>query len=92
MSIIPTSGGIIKLMNHTHQECVAYAVEYMRMVGYIGDYMYAGEQNKAINANINASLNIARKNGYSITIRGKILSLHITTNGILNPRQRANTQ
>ena len=39
----------------------------------------------AINADINASMNIARKNGYNIAIRGKILSLHITTNGILNP-------
>ena len=49
---------------------------------------------KAINADINASINIARKVGYEVKAKHKILSFQATTNGIkpLNPHQRANTQ
>ncbi|MGC9137152.1 zinc ribbon domain-containing protein, partial [Caldivirga sp.] len=50
--------------------------------------------NKAINADINASINIARKVGYEVKIKHKIMSFQVTINGIkpLNPHQRANTQ
>ncbi|MGC9136931.1 MAG: hypothetical protein ACP5H6_08795, partial [Caldivirga sp.] len=50
--------------------------------------------NKAINADINASINIARKVGYEVKVRQKIMSFQVTINGIkpLNPHQRANTQ
>ncbi|MGC8608209.1 MAG: zinc ribbon domain-containing protein, partial [Vulcanisaeta sp.] len=44
--------------------------------------------NKAINADINASINIARKVGYEVKVRHKTLSFQVT----LTPRQRANTQ
>ena len=49
---------------------------------------------KKINADINASLNIARRAGYKITITRKIESYLITHNGIksLIPHQRANTR
>jgi len=49
---------------------------------------------KKINADINASLNIARKIGYKITVARKIESYLITHNGIksLIPHQRANTR
>jgi len=49
---------------------------------------------KKINADINASLNIARRIGYKITITRKIESYLITHNGVkpLIPHQRANTR
>ena len=49
---------------------------------------------KAINADVNASLNIARKNNYKVVLKCKIMSCHVTSNGVrpLNPLQGANTQ
>ena len=49
---------------------------------------------KKINADINASLNIAKRIGYKITITRKIESYLVSRNGIksLIPRQRANTR
>jgi putative transposase len=41
---------------------------------------------------INASINIARKLGYEVKARQKIMSIQVTTNGTLNPHQRANNQ
>jgi transposase len=47
-----------------------------------------------VNADVNAALNMARRNGYRIKITRKIESYLVTHNGVkpLNPRRRANTQ
>ncbi|MGC8544283.1 MAG: transposase, partial [Vulcanisaeta sp.] len=45
---------------------------------------------KAINADINASINISRRVGYEVKVRHRIMSIQVTTNGTLNPHQRAN--
>ncbi|WP_446752219.1 RNA-guided endonuclease InsQ/TnpB family protein [Vulcanisaeta sp. JCM 16161] len=49
---------------------------------------------KAINADINASINIARKAGYEVKARQKIMSFQATTNGVkpLTPHQGANAR
>ncbi|MGC8543727.1 MAG: hypothetical protein ACP5NQ_07265 [Vulcanisaeta sp.] len=49
---------------------------------------------RTINADINASMKIARKVGYEVKVKHKILSFQVTTNSMkpLNPHQRANTQ
>ncbi|WP_291998782.1 zinc ribbon domain-containing protein [Caldivirga sp.] len=49
---------------------------------------------RTINADINASMKIARKVGYEVKVKHKILSFQVTTNSTkpLNPHQRANTQ
>jgi putative transposase len=50
--------------------------------------------NKKINADINASLNIAKRAGYRIIITRKIESYLVSHNGVksLIPHQRANTR
>jgi transposase len=49
---------------------------------------------RKINADVNAALNIARRNGYRIKITRKIESYLVTHNGVkpLKPVRRANTQ
>jgi putative transposase len=49
---------------------------------------------RKINADVNAALNIARRQGYRIVITRKIESYLVTHNGVkpLNPDRRANTQ
>ncbi len=49
---------------------------------------------RKINADVNAAINIARRNGYRIKITRKIESYLVTHNGVkpLNPHWRANTQ
>jgi transposase len=57
--------------------------------------LYACRRNgRKVNADVNAELNIARRNGYRIKITRKIKSYLVTHNGVkpLNPRRRANTQ
>ena len=59
----------------------------------IEDYI-CSKTGKKINADINATLNIARRLGYRIKIAKKIERYHVTYNGIkpLIPHQRANTR
>ncbi|MCC6044867.1 MAG: transposase, partial [Desulfurococcaceae archaeon] len=49
---------------------------------------------RKINADVNAALNIARRQGYKVKITRKIESYIVTHNGVkpLNPTRRANTQ
>ena len=49
---------------------------------------------RKMNADVNAAINIARRNGYRIKITRKIESYIVTHNGIrpLIPHRRANTQ
>ena len=48
---------------------------------------------RKINADVNAAINIARRNGYRIKITRKIESYLVTHNGVkpLNPHRRGNT-
>jgi hypothetical protein len=49
---------------------------------------------RKVNADANATLNIARRIGYKVKVTRKIESYIVTHNGVnpLNPHQRANTQ
>ena len=49
---------------------------------------------RTINADINASLNIARRGGYNVVLKYKIMSYQVTSNGVrpLIPRQGANAR
>ena len=49
---------------------------------------------RTINADINASLNIARRGGYNVALRYKIMSYQVTSDGIkpLIPCQGANAR
>ena len=57
--------------------------------------MYACRRTgRKVNADVNTTLNIARRNGYRIKITRKIESYLATHNGVkpLNPDRRANTR
>jgi len=60
---------------------------------YRGLYVCRRNRRK-INADVNAALNIARRQGYKVKITRKIESYIVTHNGVksLIPHRRANTQ
>jgi len=79
--------------NYTSMECSICGEIHRDGRIYRGLYI-CRKTGKKINADINASLNIARRLGYKITITRKIESYSITHNGVkpLIPHQRANTR
>ncbi len=79
--------------DYTSQKCSICGEIHKNGRIYRGLYI-CRKTGKKINADINASLNIARRIGYKITITRKIESYLVTHNGIkpLIPRQRANTR
>jgi len=79
--------------DHTSMECSICGDIHRDGRIYRGLYI-CRKTNKKINADINASLNIARRAGYKITISRKIESYLVTHNGVkpLIPHQRANTR
>jgi putative transposase len=60
---------------------------------YRGLYI-CNKTRRKVNADVNAVLNIARRQGYKVKITRKIESYIATHNGVkpLNPHRRANTQ
>jgi len=79
--------------DYTSMECSICGEIHKNGRIYRGLYI-CRKNSKKINADINASLNIAKRIGYKITITGKIESYLITHNGVksLIPHQRANTR
>jgi len=79
--------------DYTSQKCSICGEIHKNGRIYRGLYI-CRKTEKKINADINASLNLARRLGYKITITKKVESYLITHNGIkpLIPHQRANTR
>jgi putative transposase len=75
------------------KECLICGIRHKNGRKHRGLYI-CSKTGKKINADINATLNIARRLGYRIKIAKKIESYHVTHNGIksLIPHQRANTR
>jgi putative transposase len=79
--------------DYTSQRCSICGVKHKKGRVYRGLYI-CRKTGKKINADINAALNIARRQGHRIKITRKIKIYYITHNGVkpLIPRQGANTQ
>jgi putative transposase len=79
--------------HYTSRECSICGEVHGNSRVYRGLYI-CNKTGKKINADVNAAINIARRQGYKIKITRKIESYMVTHNGVkpLNPHQRANTQ
>jgi len=78
---------------YTSKECSICGEVHDNSRVYRGLYI-CNKTGKKINADVNAAINIARRQGYKVKITRKIESYIVTHNGVkpLNPHQRANTQ
>jgi len=79
--------------DYTSKECSIYGIRHKNGRIFRGLYI-CRKTGKKVNADINATLNIARRLGNTIRISRKIESYHVTRNGIkpLIPLQGANTR
>jgi putative transposase len=78
---------------YTSKECSVCGEVHENGRIYRGLYV-CRRTGRKINADVNAAINIARRQGYKVKITRKIESYIVTHNGVkpLNPHRRANTQ
>jgi putative transposase len=78
---------------YTSKECSVCGEIHENSRVYRGLYV-CRRTGRKVNADVNAALNMARRQGYKVKITRKIESYIVTHNGVkpLNPVRRANTQ